>query len=771
MLVLAISVGVAAYGLMIAGSIVLETNLDEAYSASNPAEAILSTSPLDADLLDRIRARSDVAELDLRAFIQTRLLTEPDTWIRLWIHAYPALEDQTLQRFFLQDPLTEPPPTGLLLERSVASLANIQQGDTLQVLDADEQAQPVQISGIVNDLGQLPSNMTTIIYGYGTLDLVEGLGFEAEPGQLVIGLDAQVQDIATINRSVSEIVEMIEDDGRQVHFVHVPEPGKPILGESMSSILIILRSMGVLTLALSGFLVINVMSAFVLRQIPQIGILKSMGGRVPQIRSMYLQQVLLLGLIAFGVAMPLTIGAALVLVDGVAMGLNFDAERFFMPAQAIGLQAISAIVVPLLAALIPIVIGSRISIRAAISDQSERGDVKPGLISRLLAKTAGLPQVWRISILNSFRSRGRIVLTLSALSLAGAMFIAMLGIRESLDENVREANLTQNYDIVLEFERPLNQADLEAVAQNVAGVSQVESWGVSSGRVVFDDALSGSLTLIGIPPETDRIIPVFAQGGWMTQDAAAETVLTMEGWTLGQIGAVGDRMVIRTAKDDYTVKVMGSGWRQFSPQAYVSYDEFEKMTGWDGLANRVIIVTDDSSPDRQDQVLGALQAAYDQEGYAILNAATTTETRGSVSEQLDILFTLLMSMVALIAVVGGLGLAITVSLNVIDRTREIGILRSMGARSPVIRRMVLLESILVAILSWLIGAALSVPLGIWIGSELGVILSGRPLMYIFSSTGLGAWLGLVILVAILASILPANQAARMTIRQALNYEG
>ena len=115
-------------------------------------------------------------------------------------------------------------------------------------------------------------------------------------------------------------------------------------------------------------------------------------------------------------------------------------------------------------------------------------------------------------------------------------------------------------------------------------------------------------------------------------------------------------------------------------------------------------------------------------------------------------------------------IAITMSLNVIERTREIGILRSLGAQNGVVRRVIILEGLVIGLISWALAVPCSIPLAIWLGNSLGVSLLARPLDYIFSVPAVLMWLGLMIVISVVASIIPAQSAARLTIRDALVYE-
>ena len=130
----------------------------------------------------------------------------------------------------------------------------------------------------------------------------------------------------------------------------------------------------------------------------------------------------------------------------------------------------------------------------------------------------------------------------------------------------------------------------------------------------------------------------------------------------------------------------------------------------------------------------------------------------------------LLIMAVLLAVVGGLGLMGTMSINVLERTREIGVLRAIGASNGAVLRIVIAEGVLIGVLSWAIGALLALPLSLLLSNAVGVAFLQMPLDFVFSLSGLAIWLGIVVLLAALASFLPAWSASRVTVRDVLAYE-
>jgi len=216
--------------------------------------------------------------------------------------------------------------------------------------------------------------------------------------------------------------------------------------------------------------------------------------------------------------------------------------------------------------------------------------------------------------------------------------------------------------------------------------------------------------------------------------------------------------------------IIGSGGRGLTPVAYMFYEDLVKETGLDGLAKRLVIQTTRADPVFQSTIQSSALARLDRIHFDVLGSQTTTEIKETNAAQLDIVIILLLAMVVLIAIVGALGLAITMSLNVMERTREIGILRSLGAQNGVVRRMVIVEGLVIGLISWTASIPCSIPLAVWLGNSLGMSLLARPLDYVFSVPAVMMWLGLMAAISIVASLIPAQSAARLTIRDALVYE-
>jgi putative ABC transport system permease protein len=761
LVIFAVAIGVAAFGLMLTGRIVLEENLRDGYAATKPAQTILSLSAFDDKLLNDVRNLDYVEESFAFRLDSARLQSSDDIWLSMGIYTLPDFDSIPLNKLNSENELTTPPLNSIYLERSLNNVMQVGDSITVELLNGD--LHTLKVAGFVNDLSRLPSEISLTGVGYISLETAEKLGFDSQYNQLAISF-VNANSRVEIEKETTKLISEIEDSNYFVLRASIPQPNKYVLGDNMTSVLFILNALGILTLILSAFLVTSVMSAVMSQQIPQIGILKSLGARISQTMSIYFQEVLLFGIIALVLAIPMGLIGAYFLADGVASGMNFKVTTFYLPKQTLILQAVSALLAPLLASLFPIISGSRITIREAISNYKPEN-------TKNASRFGDLPQLVNLSIRNTFRRKGRLLLTFFALLLAGAMFIAIIGIRQSMRNAVAELQGDLNYDISFDFAQPYSKNEIEEEAKQISEITTTETWAVNNARLAINDKhQSGSIIIYGVPENTTMAQPGVIHGTWLKQNVTRGIFVNADFLEFSPKLKVGSVVKLNITGKEEEWMIIGSGGRGFIPTAYVFYDDLTEQTGLDGFANRLVIQTGQSDSVSQSLIQSDTLSRLAENDFFVVNSQTTTQLKETTAAQMDILIILLLAMVILISVVGGLGLAITMSLNVIERTREIGILRSLGAENGVVRRVVILEGLVIGLVSWAISIPSSIPLAVWLGNSLGNSLLARPLDYIFSIPALLTWLGLTVIISIVASILPAQSAAKLTIRDALVYE-
>jgi putative ABC transport system permease protein len=204
--------------------------------------------------------------------------------------------------------------------------------------------------------------------------------------------------------------------------------------------------------------------------------------------------------------------------------------------------------------------------------------------------------------------------------------------------------------------------------------------------------------------------------------------------------------------------------------AYVPYRTFSTLSNQENRADMAIVSMNATTASEKKQIGTALENAYEDAGIGVRSVILTEDERMEINSAFGIIIVLLMFMVVLLSFVGGLGLTGTMSLNVIDRSREIGVIRAFGGSNHSVIRIVVIEGVVIGAISWIISLILAIPLT-WVFCDMiGHSFLNMGLAYEYSVWGALLWLGLVFLLAIIASSLPARSAARLTVREVLSYE-
>ncbi|MEM7799441.1 MAG: FtsX-like permease family protein, partial [Chloroflexota bacterium] len=611
-------------------------------------------------------------------------------------------------------------------------------------------------------------------YGYISFETLALIGEEKAFNQLNFTVAENKDDFDHIKAMANLVEDRLAQSGVNVIFSLSFRPGEhPLQGflDAMSSLLI---ALGVLAVLLGGFLIVNTLSAILAQQVRQIGIMKSIGARTPQLTAMYYVMVVLFGLISVAIAIPLGMLGAGTLSGIFGSFLNFDVARFaFNPTVAL-IQIIIAITIPLLAATWPIIKGTLTTVREAISDQGagtgQFGTSGFDLFIVGLRRVVPMQRPTQISLRNTFRRKGRLALTLLTLSLASAIFISILSIRASLQLTLDEALGYFDYDVQIQFSRPYRTERLLNQARLNEGVSDAEIWGFSGARRVRPDGSESDNIIIYAPPaDSGMIQPILLEGRWVRPEDTNAIVINNEVLRneddIG-IGSTVNLKINGREKDWVVVGIARAAFPQ--PNIFVHYDYFSRVVNQVDLGQVIMIEGKDGYT--QSEIGTSLEQQFRNSGFRVEQMQTVDEIRNILTLFFNVVIVFLLFMAVVLGIVGGLGLMGTMSINVIERLREIGVMRAVGASDSSVLRIVLVEGTIIGILSWFIGSAIALPVSRVLTDQVGFLLLSSAPSFIFSVSGTIAWLFIVIVLAIIASFLPARSASRVTVREVLSYE-
>lgn len=795
LVVLSIAVGVFALGMITTARTALSEGLAQDYAAIQPASAMLMVGDLlvgngadgfDDDLVETIKRMREVDEAEGRRRVTVRLNVGPDQWRDLQLFAIPDYDDIRINKVRPESGDWPPPEHEMLIERAALGLTQAEVGDSVTIKTSANKLRVLRIGGLTHDLSRLPAFLDGTIYGYVTFDTLEWLGEPRTYNELHIVVAGDRSDKAHIQKVAKLVQDKVERSGRPVALTLIFDPGKHPMDDSIQAIVLLLGILGILSLLLSGFLVATTMSAMLAQHVRQIGILKAIGTRSAQIMHMYFALVGCFGLLALLVAVPLGALGAHAFSQFMASLLNFNLSTFGVPLYVIALQAAVSLLVPTLAALFPILQGTHVTVREAIDYQSMGrssilrnkgrgiGHYLPTLFAqvpvRFLLLSAFASRPLLLSLRNTFRRKGRLALTLITLTLSGAIFISVFSVREALFLTLDDMLQLWQYDVWVTFSRSYPMSQLEAETICTPGVVDAESVGyLTTRRLRPDDTDSDLLLLFALQPGSQLVKPIITQGRWLLPDDENAIVLTTNFVKNEPDITVGSDIVLKVDGREITWRVVGIS-HFIGPLGYTNYPPFARVTRDVGRANTLWIVTHGHDEASQADVARQLERHYERVGIRVTSIVKIAEEMRETEYTFNILVSLLAIMAVLLAVVGGLGLMGTMSINVLERSREIGIMRAIGASNRAITQLVMVEGVLIGVISWLLSSLLALPLSKLLSDAVGISFLQAPLVYTFSLSGVLLWLSVVVLLSALASVLPAWNATRLTVRDVLAYE-
>jgi putative ABC transport system permease protein len=203
---------------------------------------------------------------------------------------------------------------------------------------------------------------------------------------------------------------------------------------------------------------------------------------------------------------------------------------------------------------------------------------------------------------------------------------------------------------------------------------------------------------------------------------------------------------------------------------FVSLDALGQATGAANRGVLVMVAAEQRQGNDQEALIDALRNVYQARHVEATYFQSASQVRQENLATFDIITYLMLAMAILAAVVGSIGLASTMAINVIERGREIGVMRAVGATAPAVIGILVVEGVLIGVLSWLLSAPISYPAAQIFSRAIGAALLNTPLDFSFSLAGVALWLAAVTVLSMLASLWPALRATKVSIREALAYE-
>ena len=783
LVVASVAVGLFALGVMATIYAVSMADIQRGYQQNDPANIAIQTSLFSQGLVDRIAEVDGVRQAQAVRLLSTRLQTSPGKWTAIDIQGINDPAEMQINRLTLLEGSLHPGDGEIVLDSFKLPETNARLGDQITVELPSGKTRQLKLVGVSQDqtIGAFRGNggyFNAPVQGYvnqNTLELLEQQ-LPKRFNNLFLTVEGDSTDQYILEEVSAEVRDVLEKTDVQIYSTTLrssTDHPNLYLARALLDVLIVI---GIFIVFLSGFLITNTLQALLNQQVQQIGILKTVGARRVQIVGIYMMLNLLYGLLALIVALPLSFQVAFWIVDYLTVQMNTSFFGFRILPGVILLETAIAILMPQLAALVPVLQGTRISVQEALSGIRQNHPPNQGWMDRRISQLRNFSLLLVISLRNTFRRKGRLILTVLTLSLGGAVFIATFNVRVSLVDYLGRIVQYFMADVNITLDRQYRKDDIASLIMEVPGVKMVEGWAFARSELMLPDGSVGeSVVLLAPPAESPLVKPILLDGRWIK--AGDQNAITLSELFRDRFPdlAVGKtiRLKVNGEEDDWVVV----GFYQLAGKAsgfaaYTSYEYLSELTHQMGRSAAYRVVS--SQPGLSNAQQGALgreiEAHLERSGIRVVDVTTGGKLSEETKDGFNVLTAFLLFLSLLTALVGSIGLTGTMSLNVMERTREVGVLRAIGASDRMLMFTVLVEGIFIGLISWILASLAAFPIGMLISDAIGQSIFGGSVDFGYTPIGFLIWLVIVLILSVLASVMPARSATHLTIREVLAYE-
>lgn len=794
LMVVAVAVSLTVFGGVLFAWAAVGRETSGAYLGTEPASAtIVLEQGVSVDQMEtlaaEVRTRPEVVEAIGRTQFNSDVEVDGIAG-DIPLQVFVAAPDDPLRmaRFYVDNGVWPAKEGEIFLGGDSLALLGVAVGDTVTVSPPSAERIRLRIADTVYDPSLSPSPQEQTARGYlSTTSLASSSG--ALLDQLKVQASNPGENVPSDDRDV--IVEVAGDIGQWLQTEHgltvaeiqVPEPYTHPHQFQADSLLLSLLAGGAAALILSAVLVANMLNTLFTQQIPQIGIMKAVGARSAPIGRFYLSMTLLVAVTA----------TLLALGPAVLIG-RLGLQRFL---GFLGIQPVSVappwwsyVVVlavgmglPTLMALIPLTKTSRTTVRAAIDHRGmgSRPSAAAGMLVRL-TRIGRLDRGLLLALRNTFRRPARFWLSVGLLASGGVVFVAGMSVGASVGALGEEQQEQRNWDVEVQLAGMVPADEAIGLAEDTPDVTSVEGWvavqtGVAGpGKIplnrTYPDQGHGRISLVAIPDDTRMFAsPHLLAGRWLGPGETGAVVINQitRNDTVPEVTA-GDTVQLLTGGSPTTWTVVGIVQeRGAHGGVYTTQAGFAEAMGTPPVANQLRVVTERHDEQTRNSVAAAVSDTFGQAGLDVRSAVSVSRSEAITEGHLGPIVVIVVAIAVAMGVVGGIGLASTMSANVLDRTREFGVMHAVGARSKTVRRIVRAEGIFLAVTSLLVAIIPALALTALLGSGLGNLFMDAPLPYRVSTLAIVIWLVLVVFGSGLATDTAANRASHMTVREALAH--
>jgi putative ABC transport system permease protein len=769
LVVFALVLGIWGVGTVLVSYSILMKDLNANYQSTSPAQLILHSDEFDELKLQQFIDRSEVETAEFRDFSLHRIEIYPDVWIPVWLYGVENFEDFKLARIFAEDGNAIPSTGTMLMERDGKQVSSINIGSAPR-LRIGSKILRIPVSGICFDPAQAPATQDAMIYAYADKETYAQITGKAINHRLIVRLN-NVNSGKDVEKAADALAKDLKAMGVTIHSVEIPKFNEHPHQWQLNTLLFLIGTIGLLAFIMGAVLVSQLMKSIMVGQIRQIGVLKAIGASRYQVFEIYITMLLLMGLSAAIIAIPLAVSSGSAFSYFVAGKLNFNILTTVVPVQVYVYLIISSLLLPAVLSISILLKGTGISVRDALSDYGISQNFTSGVFN--LLKKWQLPNALELAIRNSLRNSRRLTVTIITMALGVAIFSTGFNVRQSLWELLAGVKNELRYDVQVVLNSEISREDALDPFQSLKNVEKVGMWIGGRGEIqskVFSTEKGAGI--IALPYESELLKLKIVDGRWLGSSQDIEIVMNQRGWELYNNPTIGTTLNLTIGDKNVTAKLVGIAEQFEKPKIYMDIEKYDAMFNPNHLINSLMFVAKNNEYENVITLKKDIENSISTSNLDVLYVMSQAERVKIIYDHLDIILTIIVFLSFLVLLVSAVGMASATGINIWERTREIGVMRAIGATPKKIYSLFVNEGMIISILSILLGMLLAYPLSKLAALFFGDLMLGEEAVLQYAFNPVGFWVTLVVTLMFgwLASRIPAKSAIKIPTHEALSYE-
>ena len=770
LVIFALFLGIWGVGTVLVSYSILTKDLNANFQSTIPAQVILHSDDFDSLNLADFIALPEVETAELRDYSLHRIEVYPDVWIPLWLYGVEDFNRFNLAKIFQQEGNKVPEPGTILMERDGKHVSDIRIGSKPNIRIGSTNLQ-VPVSGICYDPAQAPATQDAFIYAYTDKNTYAQLTGLPNNRRLIARLN-NVYSGQDVENVADKLVKQLGSEGINVSSIDIPPFNEHPHQWQLNTLLFLIGTIGLLAFLMGSVLVSQLVRAIMSSQVRQIGILKAIGATRISIIRIYTIMLLLMGLLGGLTAVPLAISSGKAFSNFVAGILNFDILTTSTPVYVLVLLVLASVLLPVLLSLFILLKGTGISAREALSDYGINQDIKSSNSGQIMKKFK-LPGTFILAIRNTGRNSKRLAVTILSMALGVAIFSTGFNVRESLWNLLQGLKNELRYDVQVVINKPIDREKAMKPFESLQNVDVVEKWvggrGEIESRVASTEKGAG---IVALPYQSDLLALDIESGHWINTINELQIVMNQQAWALYGNPEVGSMVPVTVDGKTLKVKLVGIAQQFEKAKIYMDLSLYDSLFNPDHYVNSLMFVAKNRDYNSIITLKKDIENAIHSSGLDILYVMSQAERVKIIYDHLNIILSTILILSFLVLMVSAVGMASATGINIWERTREIGVMRAIGAIPRKIYHLFIYEGFIVSVLSIVLGVILAYPLSKIAAVFFGDLMLGNEavLKYSFSPTGFWVTLCVTIIFAWMASMIPAKSAIKTPTHKALSYE-